>query len=198
MIADQLQTLAVDINTLHNLPGNPRRGDVDAVMRSYERFGQRKPIVAKRDGTVIAGNHQLEAARRLGWDSIAVVFVDDDDATAAAFALADNRTSDLGTYDDMDLAALLEQVALDPELLLATGYQQHDLQDLLARYEAPTLDNLEDKYGEAEDDDPDLRPTIKLKVRQEVYLRWLDWLASNYNDDEVAFTKLMDRAQADL
>lgn len=198
MIADQLLPLAIDLDNLRPLSGNPRRGDVEAVMRSYSRFGQRKPIVAKRDGTVIAGNHQLEAAKRLGWDKIAVVFVDDDDTTAAAFALADNRTADLGTYDDTDLAALLEQVAYDPELLLATGYQQHDLQDLLARYEAPTLDNLEEKYGEADDDDPDLRPTIKLKVRQEVYLRWLDWLASNHNDDEVALTRLLDKAEAAL
>ena len=66
MIAPDLQSLAQPIDTLHLLDGNPRRGNVDAVARSYERFGQRKPIVARRDGTVIAGNHQLLAARSLG------------------------------------------------------------------------------------------------------------------------------------
>jgi DNA modification methylase len=58
------------------------------------------------------------------------VFVDDDEQTAKAFALADNRTADLGTYDDQALADLLAEVAVDPELLLATGYSLDDLADL--------------------------------------------------------------------
>ena len=53
-----------------------------------------------KDNVVIAGNHQLAAARKLGWDQIAVLYVEDDELTAKAFALADNRTADLGTYDD--------------------------------------------------------------------------------------------------
>jgi DNA modification methylase len=129
-IAEALKPLATPIGDLSPLPGNPRKGDVEAVKRSYQRFGQRKPIVANRDGTVIAGNHQLKAAQALGWDEIAVVFVDDDDQTAKAFALADNRTADLGTYDDQALADLLAEVAIDPELLLATGYSLDDLADL--------------------------------------------------------------------
>lgn len=131
MIAEDLKALAVPINKLKPLPGNPRRGDVEAVRRSYERFGQRKPIVAQRDGTVIAGNHQLKAAQALGWSEMAVVWVDDDEQTAKAFALADNRTADLGSYDNEALAELLADVATDPELLLATGYSQQDLDDLL-------------------------------------------------------------------
>jgi DNA modification methylase len=139
-IAESLRPLATPIGDLSPLPGNPRKGDVEAVKRSYERFGQRKPIVANRDGTVIAGNHQLKAAQALGWDEIAVVFVDDDDQTAKAFALADNRTADLGTYDDQALADLLAEVAIDPELLLATGYDLDALADLDASLDLPTVD----------------------------------------------------------
>ncbi len=131
MIIESLHDLAVDIDTLKVMPGNPRQGNVAAVKKSYEQFGQRKPIVATKDGTVIAGNHQLLAARELGWDEIAVVFVDDDDKTAKAFALADNRTSDLGTYDNEALAELLADVAVDPELLLSTGYTEDNIEALL-------------------------------------------------------------------
>lgn len=132
-IAPALRDLAVPVRSLKPMPGNPRRGDVDAVASSYARFGQRKPIVARRDGTVIAGNHQLLAARKLKWKEIAVVTVDDDDETAAAFALADNRVSDLGGYDDGDLARLLASVAdLD-----GTGYTTDDLNALLADLAAP-------------------------------------------------------------
>jgi len=130
MIADDLKPLARPISSLHSLDGNPRRGDVRAVMRSYEQFGQRKPIVALRDGTVIAGNHQLEAARLLGWAEIAVVYVEDDDRTAKAYALADNRTGQLGSYDYDALRDLLQEVSIDPALYEATGYQPVAIGDI--------------------------------------------------------------------
>ena len=137
-IASDLTPLLVDIGTLVTMPGNPRRGDVDAVARSYAQFGQRKPIVARRaDRVVIAGNHQLAAAHQLGWEQIAVVWTDDDDATAKAYALADNRTADLGSYDDDLLAALLAEVQAtgDDALLAATGYDGDVLEKLLRRVE---------------------------------------------------------------
>jgi site-specific DNA-methyltransferase (adenine-specific) len=102
------------------------------VKRSLQRFGQRKPIVAREDGTVTAGNHTLLAARELGWTEIAVVGTDDDDATAKAYALADNRTSALGSFDVGDLAAMAAEVhAFDPELLEAASFTEADLNALL-------------------------------------------------------------------
>lgn len=153
MIAEALTALAVPVDDLKLLDDNPRRGDVRAVARSLEMFGQRKPIVAKRDGTVIAGNHTLLAARQLGWPAIAVVYVDDDEATAKAFALADNRTAELGGYDDGALAAMIADVqTCDAELLAATGWTDADLVRLLAKNAAPTefgdidVDGLEMKH----------------------------------------------------
>jgi len=137
VILPDLAGLAVDVSRLSLLPGNPRLGDVDAVAASLAAFGQRKPIVAKRDGTVVAGNHTLQAARQLGWSEIAVVWVDDDDSTAAAFALADNRTAELGSYDERALAELIAEVqAADEDLLAASGWTGDDLAELLTRLEA--------------------------------------------------------------
>ncbi len=105
------------------------------MARSYATFGQRKPIVARREGKggiVIAGNHQLAAARELGWEKIAVVWVDADDITAKAFALADNRTADLGTYDNSDLLAVLQAVHdADAELFASTAYDEDALAELI-------------------------------------------------------------------
>jgi hypothetical protein len=145
MIHDDLKHLARPVDDLKLLPGNPRKGDVEAVKRSYERFGQRKPIVALPDGTVIAGNHQLLAARALGWEEIAVVTSDDDEQTAKAFALADNRTSDLGHYDNEALAELLADVAVDPELLLATGYTDADLEALIGEIDVLPPEDKDDE-----------------------------------------------------
>lgn len=194
MIADDLKVLARPIDELKPLPNNPRRGNVEAVMLSYQTFGQRKPIVARPDGTVIAGNHQLEAARRLGWTEIAVVVVNDDDTKAQAYALADNRTGDLGGYDDEALVQMLSAVEFDLDLLKATAYTVKDLEDLRARFIVPTIDDLASKYGELDDiDDSDLKPVIKIKVRQEVFNRWIDWVAVCSGDEETALNKLLDR-----
>jgi len=134
VIVPGLQPLAVPIDQLRTLTGNPRRGDVDAVARSLGAFGQRKPIVARSaTGEVIAGNHTFMAAQRLGWTEIAVVWVEDDETTAKAFALADNRTSELGGYDTEALAEMIADVlAEDADLLAAASFTADDLADLLA------------------------------------------------------------------
>lgn len=133
VIIDGLKPLATSIEKLKLLPGNPRRGNIEAVAKSLDAFGQRKPIVALTDGTVIAGNHTLQAAQSLDWTEIAVVFVEDDEATAKAYALADNRTAELGDYDNQALADLISDVQLlDKELFKATGWNNDDLLQILA------------------------------------------------------------------
>ena len=44
-IHPSLKSLAVDIDSLDYLEGNPRIGNVEAIMASYSEFGQVKPIV---------------------------------------------------------------------------------------------------------------------------------------------------------
>lgn len=126
-IAENIQSLSVDIELLQPLENNARRGDVDAIMASYSKFGQVKPIVAVSDAdgvlTVIAGNHQLEAAKRLGWQEIAVSIVDLSTEDALAFALADNRISDLGTTDtDLLYEMLSDALGHDEEFFDALGW----------------------------------------------------------------------------
>ena len=96
---------------------NPRRGDVAQIARSLSRTGQYRPIVVNagtktgRYREVLAGNHTLAAAQKLGWSHLAGSVVDVDDDTAARIVAADNRTAELGGYDDAQLLALLDSVA---------------------------------------------------------------------------------------
>jgi hypothetical protein len=145
-IHESLTPLATPITDLRELEGNPRRGDVQAVARSLQAFGQRKPVVAHAEtGEIIAGNHTWKAAKKLGWDAIAVLFVTDDDATAKAYALADNRTADLGDYDNEALAEMIEAVLdADEELLHAASFTEDDLNALLAESVADTGQDAEE------------------------------------------------------
>lgn len=151
-IHPSLKSLAVDIDSLDYLEGNPRIGNVEAIMASYSEFGQVKPIVAKRneDGTatVIAGNHQLEAAINLGWEQIAVIFLDADDKKAIAFALADNRTMELG-YTEPELLTdmLLEISEYYPDLLDGLGWDEFELASMESDMiiEQARMDNAEEE-----------------------------------------------------
>lgn len=137
-IHESLLPLAVDIDQLVPLDGNPRRGDIDAIASSYAEFGQIKPIVVKPngDGTfiIIAGNHQFEAAKKLGWDKIAVVQYDVDDKRAIAFALADNRTMELGYTEPELLNEMVMEISdYYPELMDGLGWDEFELAELEQR-----------------------------------------------------------------
>lgn len=139
-IHKSLLSLAVPIESLSPLENNPRVGNVEAIISSYSEFGQIKPIVAKKneDGTstVIAGNHQLEAAKALGWDKIAVVFLDADDKRAIAYALADNRTMELGyTEPELLLDMIVSISDFYPELLEDMGWDEFEI----ASYESDAV-----------------------------------------------------------
>lgn len=128
-----LAPLLCALGDLHPDPQNARAHDardIAAIAASYTTHGQQKPIVALVDGTVIAGNGQLEAARQLGWTHIAVVRFADVDG-ARAFALADNRTAELSTWNDPVLAKQLEELAA-AGALDGTGFTLEEMMRLTA------------------------------------------------------------------
>lgn len=131
-IHPSIKKLAKPIDSLLPLEGNPRRGDIGAIAASYKEFGQVKPIVVRdnEDGTftVIAGNHQLEAAKQLGWKEIAAVVLEADDDRAIAFALADNRTMELGYSEQGDIVELLGQISDSyPDLLADLRWDEFEM-----------------------------------------------------------------------
>jgi len=138
-----LETVAIE--SLELDPNNARKHskrNLDAIAASLEKFGQRKPIVV-HNGTVIAGNGTLEAAKSLGWTEIGITRCPDDwDAdTAKAYALADNRSSELAEWDDLVLANQLldlDGVSWDIEVL---GFNRPTLPDFQPEeIEQPRLD----------------------------------------------------------
>lgn len=131
-IAPAIRALAVPIGSVRLHPNNPRVGNTEAVAASLRRFGQQKPVVVQRStGLAMAGNHIVRAALTLEWNEIAANVVEIDDAAATAYMLADNRTSDLGGYDERLLAAILaEQAAADN--LGGTGYDTDDIAAIVA------------------------------------------------------------------
>jgi ParB-like chromosome segregation protein Spo0J len=119
------------ISELKFYPGNARRGDIDLIAESLEKLGQYKPIVVNADGTILAGNHTVMAAQRLGWETIDVHRVDVDDETAKRIVLVDNKANDQSTYDVEDLVNLLTELPT----LEATGFTRDEVDELLETLE---------------------------------------------------------------
>ena len=136
----------VPIADLHHDPANVRSHDkrnIEAIAGSLARFGQQKPIVVDPTGVVIAGNGTLEAARSLGWESIVVVESDLSGAERTAYAIADNRTAELASWDEESLSAMLQ--SMDDDLRHVTGFSDDDIATLLASVEPPSfgpMDNV--------------------------------------------------------
>ena len=128
----ELQTVAIESLTLD--PNNARKHskrNLDAIKESLSKFGQRKPIVV-HNGVVIAGNGTLEAAKTLGWKEIGVsVCPDDWDAdTAKAYALADNRSSELAEWSEIELSKQLLDLSDMGWDIEAIGFEPLPLRDL--------------------------------------------------------------------
>ena len=113
-IRAELARMAKDIASVQPHPRNVRQGDVGAIATSLSTHGQYRPIVVQEStGHILAGNHTYKAALSLGWDKIACIFLEGDDKRAIAYALADNRTMELGYTDDDLLNNLLSTVSDD-------------------------------------------------------------------------------------
>jgi DNA modification methylase len=141
-IAEPLRPLAIPIASLNLDPANARRHpekNLDAIRSSLAQFGQRKPLVVQRTGMVVrAGNGTLLAAKALGWTEIAAVVIDDDNATAMQFAIADNRTAELAEWDDQVLGQLLH--GMDEATRRVVGFDEVDFEALARSLQAPLIE----------------------------------------------------------
>ena len=124
------------VHDLSNDPANARKHNdrnIDAIIASLRRFGQQKPIVIDRTNIVRAGNGTLEAARRLGWESIDCVTTALQGSDAIAYAIADNRTAELAEWDEDTLAAQLNGLLTESEeIALAAGFTPEEIEAMVA------------------------------------------------------------------
>jgi len=142
-IVEDLRGLAVPLKDLNPDAANVRKHNqrnIDTIKASLSQFGQRKPVVVQKKGMVVrAGNGTLQAAKELGWTHVAAVVLDDDNVTATAFAIADNRTAELAEWDWEDLGNVLRDLGDVEEINLADlGWDDHEVENLLkADWEPP-------------------------------------------------------------
>jgi DNA modification methylase len=129
---------------------NPRlhsKKQIRQIANSIRAFGFNVPILIDRDDKVIAGGGRWLACRELGWSEVPTLCLDHlTPAQARAFMIADNRLTEIATWNDRLLAQQLRDLSLagvdfDIE---AIGFEMGEIDLRIA--------SLEDIPGQ--DDDP--------------------------------------------
>ena len=156
------QTLSVSwvgVDKVFLSPSNPRFNDeaVPHVAASIRRFGWQQPIVAKRSGELIAGHTRLKAALGLGLSEVPVVWFDGSDLEATAYQIADNKTHEFSSWNETELAALLQELRAE-DALEGVGYSSQEIDELLAELSAQEAPDLEDPGPSEPPSSPTTRP----------------------------------------
>src|SRR5438270_5577962 len=123
----------VPVEQLRPDPRNPRlhsERQLKQIARSIDTFGFNVPVLADREGNLLAGHGRVEAARRLGFREIPVIWLEHlTPEQARAFSIADNRLAETSSWDDRLLGEVLRDLAT-VELnfdLEATGFTMGEI-----------------------------------------------------------------------
>jgi DNA modification methylase len=129
----------VPLDELRPDPANPRRisdNQIEALTRSIQEYGFLQPVLARlEDKTVIGGHQRLIAARRLGYKTVPVSFLDITLEQARLLNLGLNKIS--GDWDQELLARLLSDLSSTDDLDLSlSGFADDEVAKLLKSLEA--------------------------------------------------------------
>lgn len=118
-----LEIVKVPLTQLRPDPFNERRHperNLAVIEASLTQFGQLKPLVVTSKMVVVSGNGTLEVMRhRLGWQEAWVTIFPGNAREARAYAIADNRSAELATWNDR----LAESLAtLTNNLITSAGF----------------------------------------------------------------------------
>jgi DNA modification methylase len=115
-VPSRLSVVYRRIDDLKPDPANPRlhsKKQIRQIANSIEVFGFIVPILIDRDGKVIAGHGRLLACRELGITEAPTLCLDHlTPAQARAFMIADNRLTEIATWDDRLLGQQLKDLSL--------------------------------------------------------------------------------------
>jgi ParB family transcriptional regulator, chromosome partitioning protein len=139
----------VALSALHPWDENPRKNDdaVKPVAESIKRLGFGAPIVARKNGEIIAGHTRWKAAHLLGLERVPVRYVDLDPAEAHLLALADNKLNEKADWDDGAVARILSDFSLDDAAL--AGFDKAELDKLAKSLDTEPADDQSGELAES-------------------------------------------------
>lgn len=133
------------IGSLKTYAGNARTHSAKQIAQiaaSIRAFGFNNPVLIDKDGGIIAGHGRVEAAKKLGLETVPCVRLEHlSEAQKRAYILADNKLAEKAGWDPEILKIELQHLSsldLDFEITL-TGFEMAEI-DLLLGDDAPEVD----------------------------------------------------------
>jgi DNA modification methylase len=152
-------------------PANPRshsKKQIRQIAKSIREFGFNTPVLIDRNGTVICGHGRLLACRELRMTEVPTVCLDHlTPAQTRAFMIADNRLTEIATWDDRLLAEQLKELSLlelDFSVEL-TGFEMGEIDLRIA-----SLDDVPDPADDPADALPELPTRMPLTRQGDLWL----------------------------
>ncbi len=121
---------------------------IEEIAKSLRALGQYRNVVARPDGTLLAGHGVVEAARKVGMKSIAVHIFEGTAEQEHLLMVADNELSRKAVDDEHALHGLLKQLQQEWGDLGGTGWDDDEHEQRLAELAA------EDFEGGLAQEDP--------------------------------------------
>lgn len=119
-----------DISAIKPYNYNPRNNDkaIDVVANSIKEFGFKVPIIIDKNNIIVTGHTRYKASIKLGLDSVPCIIADDlTEEQIKAFRIADNKTSEIATWDSELLNKELKELSDFKIDMLDYGFKEIDL-----------------------------------------------------------------------
>ncbi len=156
------QPLSIDYVSIERLKPDPKNArqhtakQIRQIAQSIESFGFNVPVLIDRDLNVIAGHGRLLACKRLGWSEVPTISLEHlSESQRRAFTIADNRLTEIASWDDRLLAEQLQalsSVELDFDIE-TIGFDMGEIdlriESLNAREASPAESPIPDVSGRA-------------------------------------------------
>ncbi len=130
------QVKNVKIKDLKPHPKNPRvhpDSALDKLMKSIGQFGFTNPVLASKDGMILAGHARCKAAQKAGIEEVPVIFLDLEGADADAYLIADNKIQEETSWEKETLADLIKELqGLDYDVSF-TGFSPPEIDELFTQ-----------------------------------------------------------------
>lgn len=203
----RLSIVYQDLTELHPYANNPRNNAaaIQAVANSIRTFGFRVPIIVDASNTIIAGHTRYLAAQSLGLTQVpTTISTDLTEDQIKAFRLADNKVSELATWDASLLGEEMRALADAGISFTDFGWRQDEidcLSDLVAEDCLSTGVAAATDIARSNPTDPRAPSRSRFVcsefvffIPSEVYRRWAAALRADHDYDEAAIEReLKDR-----
>ncbi len=152
----ELQIEFIDITTIQPHPENPRahsKKQIRQIGESIKAFGFRMPVIVDQQTRLVCGHARLKACKLIGMTHVPSVRVTDlSDEQIRALMIADNRLSELSTWDDQLLGEhlkVLSELDLDFEIE-SIGFDYGEIEQRVL-----ALDEVDECEDDGSDELPD-------------------------------------------